>query len=77
MKAGALVVTATGFGTAVMRGILTGINLVQRIEFPSTVVATVPAGCAFVQQHLADAARRPSVAELEAVYEAVVAAPSA
>jgi hypothetical protein len=71
-KAAALVLPATGFGGAIIRSILTGLNLLRRLDFPNKITSTVPAALTFVAPHVDGA---PTAAELEAVYDELLAAP--
>lgn len=71
-RAAALVLSTGGFGGAIIRSILTSLNFIRRLDFPNKVVATVPAAFGFLAPHVDGA---PTVAELEAVYRGLLAAP--
>lgn len=71
-RAGALVLLAGGFGGAIIRSLLTSLNLIRRPQFPSKITATVEAACSFLAEHVDGA---PSPADLLAVHRELVAAP--
>jgi hypothetical protein len=71
-RATALVLPAGGFAGAIIRSLLTSLNLVRRSEFPSKITGTVEAACSFLAEHVDGA---PTPAEIAEIYREIVATP--
>jgi hypothetical protein len=72
IRAGALVLLAGGFGGAIIRSLMTSLNLLRRSEYPNKITATVEAACTFLAEYVDG---KPSPAELIAIHQEIVAAP--
>jgi hypothetical protein len=70
--AGATVILGGGFGGAIARSLLTGVNLIQRQRFPNKIASSVAEACDFVAAYIDG---KPAPYEVEAVYRTIVAAP--
>jgi hypothetical protein len=69
---GATVVPASGFGGAMIRSVLTGLNLIRRLPFANKVTESVAEGCAFVAPHVSGGA---TAAEVEAACGSIASSP--
>jgi hypothetical protein len=70
---GATVILGGGFGSAIARSVLTGVNLLQRYRFPNKIASSVAEACDFVAAHIDG---KPQPYEVEAAYRAIAAAPA-
>ncbi len=75
-KAEGIVIPSEGFGSALVRAIITGMVLFQRVNYPSTVFAGVDEAARWSAQKMASVDGRPvAVEEILAVVRAVESAP--
>jgi hypothetical protein len=68
---GATVIPGGGFGGAMVRSLLTGLNFIQRLPFPSKVTDSMADGCAWVAGYVEG---NPSPGEVEAACRAIESA---
>lgn len=71
-QAGTIVILGGGFGGAIVRSVLTGINFVRRIGFPNKIADSVDAGCEFIADFVAGG---PGPRAVETAYRSLAAAP--
>lgn len=71
-RAAVLVLPSSGFGSAIVRSVLTSLNFIRRLDFPNKITSTIPLACTFIAPHIEG---NPDPAEVEAAYGEILAAP--